>query len=159
MEYQRVNAEDRHYIWVVWGRRNRSGSLSPRRSRSSPCADPGRTTYRIRSSRWGAPASGSMMAAAWRRENSVRIVRVRARHYDLIVHLSKNPRGYLLQRLRGFRYRVGVQTCGKSRLDWKSFTHLFPLPNRRHMVELNLDGLPVWSPSNAGGTPLGAGAR
>ena len=68
---------------------------------------------------------------------------LRARGYDLIVHLSEHPRGAWLARSLGVRYAVVPYFARKPRLWRKSFTHLVPLlPNsRRHRVELNLDTL------------------
>ena len=67
---------------------------------------------------------------------------LRARRYDLLVHLTEHPRGAWLARLLGPR-------CGRRRrapavpVVARSFTHLYPLPRRRpaHVVELNLDAL------------------
>lgn len=68
---------------------------------------------------------------------------LRARGYDLIVHLSEHPRGAWLARALGARWRVAPRYLDR---DWfwnTSFTHRFalaPTP-RRHMVEWNLDAL------------------
>jgi heptosyltransferase III len=66
---------------------------------------------------------------------------LRARRYDLLVHLTEHPRGAWLRRLLGVRYSVApiVRTRG----GWwsKSFTHLFPIARNRHQVEVNLDAL------------------
>ena len=66
---------------------------------------------------------------------------LRARRYDLLVHLTEHPRGAWLARLLGVRHSVApiVRTRG----GWwsRSFTHLFPLARNRHMVEVNLDAL------------------
>jgi heptosyltransferase III len=66
---------------------------------------------------------------------------LRSRRYDLIVHLSGNPRGPWLKRLLRIRYGIAPKINGRSRAAWKSFTHFFPLADRRHMVERNLDAL------------------
>lgn len=66
---------------------------------------------------------------------------LRSRGYDLIVHLSSNPRGPWLKRLLRIRYGIAPKIRGRARAAWKSFTHFFPLADRRHMVELNLDAL------------------
>ena len=68
---------------------------------------------------------------------------LRARRYDLIVHLSEQPRGAWLTRLLGARYSVAPAMPGRGKFWKKSFTHLYPLVagNRRHQVELNLDAL------------------
>jgi heptosyltransferase-3 len=68
---------------------------------------------------------------------------LRARRYDLLVHLSEHPRGAWLARLLGARYRVAPAVPGRGALWRSSFTHLFATPRngRRHQVELNLDAL------------------
>ena len=68
---------------------------------------------------------------------------LRARRYDLIVHLTEQPRGAWLARTLGARYSVAPAAPGR-RAFWKgSFTHLYPLARngRRHRVEANLDAL------------------
>ncbi len=87
----------------------------------------------------------------WRNEGAVRRVGVewrlfselRARHYDLIVHLCEHPRGAWLARSLGARWSVAPAISGRSGFWEKSFTHLYALPKngRRHQVELNLDAL------------------
>jgi len=68
---------------------------------------------------------------------------LKARHYDLIVHLSEQPRGAWLARLLGTRYSVAPVMPGRGKFWARSFTHLYPLVGggRRHQVELNLDAL------------------
>jgi heptosyltransferase-3 len=68
---------------------------------------------------------------------------LKARKYDLLVHLTEHPRGAWLARLLGARYRVAPAVPGRSRFWERSFTHLYPLVGggRRHQVELNLDAL------------------
>ena len=67
---------------------------------------------------------------------------LRARHYDLIVHLTENSRGAVLSLLLKPPYSVARDYRGKrSRLWRNSFTHLFPAPARRHTVEMHLDAL------------------
>ena len=69
--------------------------------------------------------------------------RLRARRYDLLIHLSGQPRGAWLARTLGARYAVAPAMPGRGRLWAKSFTHLYPVVGggRRHQVELNLDAL------------------
>ena len=69
--------------------------------------------------------------------------RLRARRYDLIVHLSEHPRGAWLARLLGARHAVAPRIASKPEFWRASFTHLYaqPLNARRHMVERNLDAL------------------
>src|SRR5262245_55987262 len=68
---------------------------------------------------------------------------LRARRYDLIVHLSEQPRGAWLARALGARYRVAPAMAGRGRFWQKSFTHLYALARNghRHKVEENLDAL------------------
>ncbi len=68
---------------------------------------------------------------------------LRARHYDLIVHLTEQPRGAWLARTLGARYSVAPVVRGRGAFWRGSFTHYYPLaPNgRRHKVEANLDAL------------------
>jgi heptosyltransferase-3 len=69
--------------------------------------------------------------------------KLRARRYDLLVHLSEQPRGAWLARTLGARYSVAPMMPRRGRFWAKSFTHLYPLVGggRRHQVELNLDAL------------------
>lgn len=68
---------------------------------------------------------------------------LRARRYDLIVHLTEHPRGAWLARTLGARYRVAPAVPGRGALWTRSFTHLYKQPanGRRHQVEINLDAL------------------
>ena len=67
---------------------------------------------------------------------------LRARQYDLIIHLTDHNRGATLARL--LKPRWAIAPAGKSsRRFAKAFTHRYPLVggNRRHTVELHLDAL------------------
>ena len=66
---------------------------------------------------------------------------LRERHYGIVVHLSEQPRGAWLARTLGARYSVAPKIADRGALWRKSFTHLFPIAPRRHMVEVNLDAL------------------
>jgi heptosyltransferase-3 len=68
---------------------------------------------------------------------------LRARGYDLIVHLTEQPRGAWLARALGARYSVAPVVPGRGAFWRRSFTHLYPLARngRRHKVEANLDAL------------------
>jgi heptosyltransferase-3 len=68
---------------------------------------------------------------------------LRARRYDLILHLSESPRGAWLARSLGARYRVAPAVPGRGGFWPKSFTHLYALARNghRHKVEENLDAL------------------
>lgn len=65
---------------------------------------------------------------------------LRARRYDLVVHLTDHPRGAWLTRL--IRPRWAVAPERKESLWKRSFSHLSPPPKAgRHTVEANLDSL------------------
>ena len=70
--------------------------------------------------------------------------RMKARQYDLIIHLTEHPRGAWLSRLLKPRYSVAPRVNGRGRFWKNSFTH-FVSPimgsGRRHVVEQNLDAL------------------
>ena len=68
---------------------------------------------------------------------------LRARDYDLLVHLTAQPRGAWLARALGARYSVAPAVAGRGALWAGSFTHLYALAGngRRHKVEANLDAL------------------
>jgi heptosyltransferase-3 len=66
---------------------------------------------------------------------------LRAGSYDLIVHLSEQPRGAWLARSLGARWSVAPRMPERGAFWRASFTHLFPIVPRRHMVEANLDAL------------------
>jgi len=68
---------------------------------------------------------------------------LRARRYDLLIHLTEHPRGATLAHLLRPRFAV---TRERPRSDWlwrSRFTHFYRLPQRtpRHAVEANLDAL------------------
>lgn len=69
--------------------------------------------------------------------------RLRARGYDLLVHLSTHRRGMALA--RSLKPSVSVAPRRDGEAAWQqSFTHLYALPragNRRHTVEVHLDAL------------------
>lgn len=68
---------------------------------------------------------------------------LRARRYDLIVHLTEHARGAWLTRLLRPRYSVAHEFSHKRGFWWRStFTHLYKLPaTPRHTVEQHLDAL------------------
>lgn len=93
---------------------------------------------------------------AWKRMNPFRQAAnelalfrsLRARDYDLVIHLTEHPRGAWLTRLLRPRWSVaqraqGINAGRDSRLWKNSFTHTFPSPRAtfRHTVESNLDAL------------------
>jgi heptosyltransferase-3 len=67
---------------------------------------------------------------------------LRARRYDLLVHLTEHPRGAMLTHLLRPRFAVTRERAHGGVL-WKRFTHFYRLPKRtpRHAVEANLDAL------------------
>ena len=87
----------------------------------------------------------------WKRQGLVRqaaaesklISALRARHYDLVVHLSVHMRGSWLVRL--LRPRWSVAPKFRAGFWANSFTHLYPAQSdpQRHTVETNLDSLRV----------------
>ena len=68
---------------------------------------------------------------------------LRARRYDLMVHLTEQPRGAWLARALGPRQSVAPVAPERGAFWRRSFTHLYPLARngRRHKVEANLDAL------------------
>lgn len=66
---------------------------------------------------------------------------LRARDYQLLVHLSEQPRGAWLARTLGPRYRVAPKMADRGEFWAGSFTHLYPIAARRHQVDVNLDAL------------------
>lgn len=88
--------------------------------------------------RWKELSAFARLAREWGLHGALR-----ARRYDLVVHLSEHPRGAWLARSLGARYAVAPNFGRKAGVWKKSFSHLFPLPPhaRRHRVEINLDAL------------------
>ncbi|MFH1494073.1 MAG: putative lipopolysaccharide heptosyltransferase III [Pseudomonadota bacterium] len=68
---------------------------------------------------------------------------LRARRYDLIIHLTEHNRGAWLTRLLGVPHAVTRNVRGRGRFWRNSFSHSFPVPGRtfRHTVETHLDAL------------------
>ncbi len=68
---------------------------------------------------------------------------LKARGYDLIIHLTEHWRGAWLCRLLKPRWSVGPAIGGRSKRWKRSFTHLQSAPKNalRHMAEANLDAL------------------
>src|SRR5258706_14339162 len=52
---------------------------------------------------------------------------LRARRYDLLVHLTEQPRGAWLARALGARVRVAPGAPGRGAFWARRFTHLYPL--------------------------------
>jgi len=67
---------------------------------------------------------------------------LKARGYDLIIHLTEHWRGAWLCRLLKPRWAVGPAVRGRSKRWKQSFTHIQTMHNPlRHMAESNLDSL------------------
>lgn len=67
---------------------------------------------------------------------------LKARHYDLVLHLTEHKRGAWI--VRTLKPRFAVAREGKyGKFFARSFTHRYPVigANRRHTVELHLDAL------------------
>ena len=78
------------------------------------------------------------LAAEWRLLQALR-----ARHYDLVVHLTDHPRGAWIARMCGARWAVTRKVGGRGGWWQKAFSHFYPTPRHalRHTVEINLDAL------------------
>ena len=73
-----------------------------------------------------------------------RLIRdLRARKYDLIVHLTEHPRGAWIKGFAGIRYGIARELGARVRPGWNRFTHFYrhQSNNRRHTVDLHLDAL------------------
>jgi heptosyltransferase-3 len=71
---------------------------------------------------------------------------LKARGYDLLLHLTEHPRGLTLSRLIRPRYAVTRERAASGERAWlwrRLFTHFYKLPRAtpRHTVETNLDAL------------------
>lgn len=68
---------------------------------------------------------------------------LRARGYDLVIHLTDHPRGAWLTRLLSPRWSVAPQRAGKAKWWKNSFSHLYRTVGggRRHTVDTHLDAL------------------
>lgn len=68
---------------------------------------------------------------------------LRARQFDLIIHLTDHPRGAWLARFLGARWRVGPRREKGGKLWQRAFTHIYRTVGggRRHTVETHLDAL------------------
>ncbi len=88
---------------------------------------------------------------AWKRAGAlarlgkeVRLLQeLRARDYDLVVHLTEHWRGAWIARLCRARWSVAPAVAGRGRRWSNAFTHLVAQPRgtRRHVVEAGLDAL------------------
>jgi heptosyltransferase III len=69
--------------------------------------------------------------------------RLRARRYDLLIHLTEHARGLTLVRLLRPRWSVTRERTSRARVWRRQFTHFYRQPSHalRHTVEANLDAL------------------
>jgi heptosyltransferase-3 len=87
----------------------------------------------------------------WKRQGPARqaaaewalVKALRARRYDLLVHLTEHPRGLTLVHLLRPRYSVTREREGRAPAWRRAFTHFYKVPAHtpRHTVETNLDAL------------------
>jgi heptosyltransferase III len=87
----------------------------------------------------------------WKRQDTLRHVAsewalfraLRARDYELLIHLTEHPRGLTFARLLRPRYAVTRERDGRAPLWRRRFTHFYKTPARtpRHTVETHLDAL------------------
>ena len=87
---------------------------------------------------WKRQGIARQVAAEWRLYRALR-----ARRYDLLIHLTEHPRGLSLAALLNPRYAVTRERPAPG-LAWRArFTHFYRLPKAtpRHAVEANLDAL------------------
>jgi heptosyltransferase-3 len=82
-------------------------------------------------------------AVAQTREELALLRRLRARRFDLLVHLTEHPRGLTLAGLLRPRWSVTREREHRDPLWRRAFTHFYKVPARtqRHVVEQNLDAL------------------
>ena len=87
---------------------------------------------------WKQRGIAAQLAGEWRLLRALR-----ARRYDLLVHLTEHPRGVTLAQWLRPRYAVTRERREAGWLWRRRFTHFYRLPKRtpRHAVEANLDAL------------------
>ena len=88
--------------------------------------------------KWKSLGLLQQFAAEWRLLSTLR-----ARHYDLVIHLTEHRRGAWLTRLLSPRFSVAPELAARGRFWRNSFTRHYVLDKtgRRHVVEYNLDAL------------------
>ena len=83
--------------------------------------------------------------STWTRLGHERLLlqRLRARRYDLLIHLTENYRGMALAQWLAPRFSVAQTYPGRRGRLWNaSFSHVFGIPTKpRHRIELHLDAL------------------
>jgi len=87
---------------------------------------------------WKKRGIATQLAGEWRLLRALR-----ARRYDLLVHLTEHPRGLTLAQWLRPRYAVTRERNDGGWAWRRRFTHFYRLPKRtpRHAVEANLDAL------------------
>jgi heptosyltransferase-3 len=87
---------------------------------------------------WKRQGIATQVASEWRL-----LRRLRARRFDLLIHLTEHPRGLHLARLLRPRWSVTRERASYGGLWRRHFTHFYRVPKneRRHTVETNLDAL------------------
>ena len=87
---------------------------------------------------WRGLGMAARLRAEWRL-----LSELRARRYDLIVHLTEHWRGAWLARALGARWAVAPVVAARGGSWRRSFTHFVSEPRAggRHVVERNLDAL------------------
>jgi heptosyltransferase-3 len=88
--------------------------------------------------RWKHDGAFAQLGHEWRL-----LRELRARHYDLLVHLTEHPRGGWLTYALGVTYGVTRDYSPRRGRLWHSgFSHRYRIPARpRHTVEVHLDAL------------------
>ena len=88
--------------------------------------------------RWKSLGPFAQLVAEW-----CLLSTLRARQYDLVIHLTEHRRGAWLTRLLAPRFSVAPKIAGRGSFWRNSFSHLYHLDKtgRRHVVEYNLDAL------------------
>ncbi|MEO5764617.1 MAG: putative lipopolysaccharide heptosyltransferase III [Casimicrobiaceae bacterium] len=87
---------------------------------------------------WKRRGAWRQAAAEW-----ALVKQLRARRYDLLLHLTPHPRGLTLAHLLRPRYAVTHERDGRATAWRHAFTHFYKTPAHtpRHTVETNLDAL------------------
>ena len=87
---------------------------------------------------WKRQGIATQVTSEWRL-----LLRLRARRFDLLIHLTEHPRGLHLARLLRPRWSVTRERASYGGLWRRHFTHFYRVPKneRRHTVETNLDAL------------------
>ena len=87
---------------------------------------------------WKRQGARRQVAAEW-----TLIRELRARRYDLLVHLTEHPRGLTLAQILRPRYAVTRERDDRAPMWRRAFTHFYKVPAHtpRHTVETNLDAL------------------